>query len=134
MHFKNLSTTLPYTVGNRMDEIPRSDFFKKCFWIFCSIVNTLTKKKPQHVSPCYLPVFRYLPSKSKFCRIWYSLFAAETSTLEADISGLVQILFSMYIPIQKVHDRIYVFSHFLTKFQTFWLKLSIYWLKLMDLS
>ncbi len=36
-----------------------SDFF----FAFYSIVNAPTKKKLQQETPCYLPVFRYLPSK-----------------------------------------------------------------------
>jgi hypothetical protein len=91
-----------FTVGNRMDEIPGSDSSEKCFWIFCSIVNTPTKEKPQHVSPCCPPLLWYRPGKSKLGRIRLSFFAAERSNLEANTSGCVQILFSIYILVWKV--------------------------------
>ncbi len=65
-------------------------------------VNTLTKKKPQHETPCYLPDFRYGPSKSKLWRNGYLFLVVKGSTLEANISTRVQILFSIYILIRKV--------------------------------
>ncbi len=90
------------TVGNRVDEIPGSVSSKFCFRTFYPIDNTLTKKKPQHETPCYLPDFRYLPSKSKLWRNGYLFLVVKGSTLEANISARVQILFIMYILIRKV--------------------------------
>ncbi len=86
-----------YTVG-RMGEInPKSNSSKFCFRTFYSIVNTPTKKNFQHKTPCYLPVFRYLPSKSKLWRKRWSFPAAEGSTLEPNISDSVWIIYSIYI-------------------------------------
>ncbi len=85
------------TVGNRVVKSPRSDSSKSCFWIFCSIVYTPTKKKPYHEILCYLPVFRYLPSKSKLRRKSCNFLAAEGSTLNSNISGSVRILFNIFI-------------------------------------
>ncbi len=90
------------TVGNRVDEIPRSDFSELCFLVFYLIVNTPTKKKSHHETPCCLPLFWYLPSKSKLCRICYSFFTAEGSTLEPNISSPFRILFNIYILVRKV--------------------------------
>jgi hypothetical protein len=90
------------TGGNRVVKSPRSDSSGFGFWTFFPIVNTPTKKKPQHETPWYLSVFRYEPSKSKLLRNSRSLFAAEWSTLEANISGSVHILFSIYLLIRKV--------------------------------
>jgi hypothetical protein len=92
----------PYTVGNRVDEIPGSDFPKFCFLMFFPIVNTPTKKKPHHKTPCCPPLFWYLSSKSKFWRNSWSFFTAEGSTLDAYISSSVHNLFSMYIHVRKV--------------------------------
>jgi hypothetical protein len=90
------------TVGNRVVIIPGCDFFESCFLVLFSIVNTPTKKKQQCEIPCYLPLFRYLPSKSKFQEKSVTFFAAEGSTLEANNSSSVRILFNMYILIRKV--------------------------------
>ncbi len=89
-------------VGNRVVKSPRSDSSNSCFWIFCSIVYTPTKKKPYHEIPCYLPIFRYLLSKSKLRRKSCNFLAAEGSTLNSNILGSVRILFNIYILVWKV--------------------------------
>ncbi len=81
------------TVGNRVAEIPRSDSSKLCFLAFYSIANTPTKKKSKHKIPLCPPLFWYLPWKSKLCRICYSFFATEGSTLEANSSTSVRFFF-----------------------------------------
>ncbi len=53
------------TVGNRVEESQGGHSSRICFHIFYSIVNTPTKKKPHHETPCYPPHFRNLPSKWK---------------------------------------------------------------------
>ncbi len=53
-------------VGNRVVKSLRSDSFKSSFSRIYSTVNTPTKKRSQHKTPCYLPVLRYGPSMSKF--------------------------------------------------------------------
>jgi hypothetical protein len=89
------------TVGNKVDEIPGSDSSKSGFSSFYSTVNTPTKKKPHQRTPCYLPIFWYLPSKSKLWRKCLSFLAAKGSTLEGNISSSVGILFRIYILIWK---------------------------------
>ncbi len=89
-----------HTVENRV--VKTSTF---CFFAFYSIVNTPTKKKPQHETSCYLSVLRYLPSKSKLERNCISFLAATWSTLEANISSSVRILFNIYI-LNKNNEKI----------------------------
>ncbi len=89
-----------HTVGNRV--VKTSTF---CFSAFYSIVNTPAKKKPHRETPCYLPVLRYLPSKSKLERNCISFLAATWSSLEANISGLVRILFNIFI-LNKNNEKI----------------------------
>jgi hypothetical protein len=91
------------TVGNKVVISPGSDSSKFCFWTFFSIVNTPTKKKPHHKTPCYLPVPRY--GSSMWCS--WSFLAATWSTLGANISSSVRILFSMYILIRKVFSQLF---------------------------
>jgi hypothetical protein len=95
------------TVGNRVDEIAGSVlknllFSRFSFLIFDSIVNTPTKKKPQQETPCYRPLFWYLPSMSKLWGKSWSFPAAEGSTLEANISSSFRNLSSIYILIRKL--------------------------------
>ncbi len=89
-------------MGNRVVKSLRSDSSKSCFGIFCSIVYTPTKKKPYHEIPCYLPVFRYLPSKSKLRRKSCNFLAAKGSILNSNISVSVRILFNIFILVWKV--------------------------------
>jgi hypothetical protein len=90
-------------VGNRVVKIPGGDSSRFCFFIFNSTVNTPTKKKSQLKTPCCLPVFRCLPSKSKLRRkICYNFSDAEGSTLEPNISSSVHILFSIFVLVGKV--------------------------------
>ncbi len=88
-------------MGNRVVKIPGSDSSRFCFFIFYLIVYTPTKKKSQHKTPCYLPVLRYLPAKSKLWRKSCNFLAAEGSTLNSNISGSLRILFGIYILIRK---------------------------------
>jgi hypothetical protein len=89
---KSMKTWLDCTVENRVVKSPKSDSSKFCFWTFHPTVNTPTKKKSQHKTPC----------KVKNLQKTLVIFlAAEGSTLEPNISGSVQILFNIYILIRK---------------------------------
>jgi hypothetical protein len=102
LYNQNMNLPATNTVG-RMGEInPKSNSSKFCFRTFYSIVNTPTKKNSQNKTPGYLPVFWYLPSKSKLWRKRWSFLAAEGSTLEPNISDSVWIIYSIYILIRKV--------------------------------
>ncbi len=121
--FLKISDVHYVTVGNRVVKIQKSDSSRFCLFIFNSIVNTPTKKKPHQGTPCYLSVFRYLPSKSKLSRKSCSFLAVEGSILEANISSSVRILFRIYILVRKVFWSafqwcIWIFCHFCS----FWIR------------
>jgi hypothetical protein len=91
---------------------PRSDSSILCFLVFYSIVNTPNKKKSKHKIPSCPPLFWYLPSKSKLCRICYSFFATEGSTLEANSS--VRFFFNIYVVVRKVFCQFDVLGKFVS--------------------
>jgi hypothetical protein len=84
-------------VGRREEINPECDSSKLCFHVFYSMANTPTKKKTQQETPYWSPLFWYRPSKSKFWRKYSNFLSTEESNLEANISGSVQVLFSIYI-------------------------------------
>ncbi len=85
------------TVGKWVVKSPRSDSSKSCFWIFGSIVNTPTKKNPYHEIPCYLPVFRYLPSKSKLRRKSCNFFGCGGVNFELQYLGFCSDFVTTYL-------------------------------------
>ncbi len=76
------------TVGNRVEKIPGGDSSKFSFSFFCLTVNTPTKKKPQHKTPCCSLVFLYRPAKSKHWGI-VNLFWLRHGQLWKQISRLL---------------------------------------------
>jgi hypothetical protein len=95
-----------YTVSRRVVKNPKSDFFNSSFLNFYSIVSILTKKIKTE-NPLLPPDSRYGPPKWKLWRKFHTFLFVVSSTLEANISGSIWNLFSIFILIREVFCQLF---------------------------